>query len=414
MRTRESQSPTVPVRRGPDLKSFPGLCAAALAVLLAWGTVTIWAPQRWTLNLAQAGLLLLGLVCAVRLFLRPERLVPAFPLYALGLAVVWAFILCASGRSVYPAESWDALAGWLVALASTALGLHLFSEDKLRHWFLWVFLCFGVVLSVVALLQFYTSNGKIFWLFPYRYPDVLGPFQNRNNFAAFVELLVPVALWHAFREHRDKMVYLAMAAVLVGAVVASGSRAGAVLVFLEVLAVFAIAHGQGRLPRGSLMRTAARTFGLAGVAILVAGWEILWRRIQAGNLLQFRREILESTLAMIGARPFTGFGPGTFQTVYPAFATFDVGLVVNHAHNDWLEWAAEAGLPFALLLISAAVWCIRPAVRSVWGIGLLAVFVHALADYPMQRLGVAGWVFVLIGALAAEHLSQNGNRHLNP
>jgi O-antigen ligase len=230
----------------------------------------------------------------------------------------------------------------------------------------------------------------------------LGPFQNRNNFAAFVELLVPVALWQAFEARRDRIVYLAVAGFLVAAAVASGSRAGAAIVFLEVFAVFAVAWRQGKLPRGGLMRSAAWTFALAGLAILIAGWEVLWQRIQAGNLLLYRREIFASTVAMVAARPLSGFGPGTFQTVFPAYTTFDAGLVVNHAHNDWLEWAAEGGIPFALLLVSAAAWCIRPALRSIWGIGLLGVFLHACFDYPMQRLGVAGWVFVLIGALAAD------------
>ena len=56
-----------------------------------------------------------------------------------------------------------------------------------------------------------------------------------------------------------------------------------------------------------------------------------------------------------------GFGLGTFETVYPHFALFDIGLIVNHAHNDWLEWAAEGGVPLALALLSLAVWAARPA-----------------------------------------------------
>jgi hypothetical protein len=29
--------------------------------------------------------------------------------------------------------------------------------------------------------------------------------------------------------------------------------------------------------------------------------------------------------------------------VYPAFATFDPGVIVNQAHSDWLQWTAEGG-----------------------------------------------------------------------
>jgi O-antigen ligase len=98
--------------------------------------------------------------------------------------------------------------------------------------------------------------------------------------------------------------------------------------------------------------------------------------------------------------------------VYPAYARFDIGLVVNHAHNDWAEWLAEGGVPFLAALASMAVWAVMPAVRSIWGIGLISVFLHALVDYPMQRLGLALWVFVLAGVLAAEERERR--RELNP
>ena len=67
-----------------------------------------------------------------------------------------------------------------------------------------------------------------------------------------------------------------------------------------------------------------------------------------------------------------------------------------------MKMLAEGGVPFLLLLASVALWSVGPAFRSVWGLGLLFVFLHALVDYPMQRLGLAAWVFVLLGTLAAE------------
>ena len=105
---------------------------------------------------------------------------------------------------------------------------------------------------------------------------------------------------------------------------------------------------------------------------------------------------------MVHAKPWTGFGLGTFPTAYPAYASIDFGAVVNHAHNDWAEWAADGGIPFALLLLSIAVWSIPRALRSVWGIGIVAVFVHGMVDFPLQKPVLELWLFVLLGALAAE------------
>ena len=104
---------------------------------------------------------------------------------------------------------------------------------------------------------------------------------------------------------------------------------------------------------------------------------------------------------MIRDHPWQGAGLGTYAYVYPAYATFDLGARVEHAHNYWLEWAAEGGIPLALVWLILALAISVPAVRSVWGIGILAVFLHSLVDYPFARFGLTAWNFILIGALSA-------------
>ena len=113
---------------------------------------------------------------------------------------------------------------------------------------------------------------------------------------------------------------------------------------------------------------------------------------------------------MIATRPGTGFGLGTFSTVYPAYATFDAGKSVEHAHNDWLEWASEGGLGFALAWLGLAVWSVRPAWRAGWGIGVLGCFLHGMVDYPFARFGISAWVFILLGILARSDLREVRSR----
>src|SRR4051812_43965293 len=87
---------------------------------------------------------------------------------------------------------------------------------------------------------------------------------------------------------------------------------------------------------------------------------------------------------------------------YPAYATFDAGALVEHAHNEWLEWAAGGGIPYAgAWAVFAAALC-RPALRSVWGVGILAALVHATVDYPFARFGLTAWTFSLAGALCGD------------
>jgi O-antigen ligase len=129
---------------------------------------------------------------------------------------------------------------------------------------------------------------------------------------------------------------------------------------------------------------------------------VLIQKLQQNDQLAVRRSINESSLEMIRDRPLTGWGLETYVPVYRMFAHYDDGTYVNRAHDDWLQWAAEGGIPFAALMLALFVWTVRPAIACVWGIGLLAICLHALVDYPFARLGVCGWYFALAPMLTAQ------------
>ena len=115
-----------------------------------------------------------------------------------------------------------------------------------------------------------------------------------------------------------------------------------------------------------------------------------------------------SSVAMLRDRPWMGFGLGTYQSAYPAYTLFDIGLTVNHAHDDWLEWAADGGIPLFLLMAFVALWSARAAWRSPWAVGIVAVFLHSAVDYPLHKPAICAWLFVLLGALAAKVQAERG------
>ena len=50
------------------------------------------------------------------------------------------------------------------------------------------------------------------------------------------------------------------------------------------------------------------------------------------------------------------------------------------------------------MILFAGLLC-KPAFRSIYGLGVAAVLLHALVDYPMQqRPGLAAWWFAMAGA----------------
>ena len=388
--------------------------AAALAGLLFVSILLLWAPGRWAVSLYQAGVFAIAILWVARAPRWQWSGVSAL----LGAAVAWGLIQLLFNRTVYRWETWDAVLTWSTQLVCFLLGSQILAERRIRNGFLQAVFYFGFALSVVSVLQLFTAEGNVFWLFPSGYKDlVLGPFVYHNQFAAFVELVFPLAVVAALRDRNRALIYAGMAAALYASVIASASRAGAALVTLELIVILAVALARGHMSRRARdagRKPGGRPEGLAppGLALVsfavlvvcfgaVVGWQTLWRRLQLPDIFNTRRELLSSSLDMVRARPGMGFGLGTWSTAYPAFAYSDDGLFANQAHNDWAQWAAEGGLPFFFLMLAIAIWSLKPALDSLWGVGILAVFLHSLVDYPVQRPALGGLFFVLLGALAA-------------
>ena len=373
----------------------------ALLALLSYGILTIWVLQSWAWIAFQIGAYLcaLGWAIAIGWTKLPVLITPsALPLAA---AVVWPLVQLAAGHTIYRWMTWNSFWVWAAYLAVFFLAVQVASDSQYLRRFVLAVLYFSVVLSAVSCVQMFTSEGRIFWLFPSGYTDfVLGPFVYRNQYAAFIELTLPIALYFAV-VGKNRLGFSLMAAVMIGSVIAAASRAGSFLVLAEVLAVPLLARRELVISSQAAGAVLLRNAGFTVAAALVVGAGAAWQRFLAPDPYFLRREVLISSLAMIRDHPWMGSGLGTWVVAYPQYAIFDPGAVMNQAHNDWAQWAVEGGLPFLALMLSFSLLLVRPALRSIWGVGVLFVLLHALVDYPLQqRPALAALYFAMAGAVA--------------
>jgi tetratricopeptide (TPR) repeat protein len=370
--------------------------------MLLLAILTAWLPGRAAVVPLQAGIFLLALAWAGRAVWRPRRPQTSFLLIPLAGAVLWGLLQLLMGWTVYRLQTWETVLAWGSYLAVFWLALEGFGTGELRSWFRRTLIVFGLVLTVVSVVQHFTAPGRVFWLFPFEYSNV-GPFRNRNNFATFVQLVLPLALYEALRDRRKALSHALIAAAMYASVIGVASRAGSILVTLEVLAMAFFALSPRFRAAGTARRALSWTGLLALAFAAVVGWDVLWNRFQAPDQFGGRRELIQASLPMAGERPWTGSGLGTWATVYPEYAVTDFGLdmFVNYAHSDWAEWAAEGGLPFLALLLAVALWSVRLAIRFPWGLGVVSVFCHSVVDFPMQRPALAAPAIALLGVMAA-------------
>lgn len=371
----------------------------------------------FTLTTLDGGDIAPRILCAITLlFAACYFAVPLEQQFTLSLPVVCLLLMTCFGvaqtlwseqKIVY--SGWSEVLFWLTAAIITVLAAQVFRSRDAASAFRLFFVMFGVAVCVLDLLEQASHTSKYFWLIQSKYQAVSGPFAYWNNFAQFVELALPLTLWLGVGRQKPVLSYLLLAAVQFGAVIASSSRAGSVLALIEVIAVLAMASRRHRSK--SLLIASSSVLVLCLVFVYAAGSQKLDEKLRQRDQLAVRRDINKSSIAMIRARPLTGWGLETYVPVYRMFALYDDGTWVNRAHNDWLQWTAEGGIFFSGLMLAVFIWSIRPAIRSVWGIGVIAVCVHAAVDYPFARFGVCGWYFALIGMLAsAQREHRNGIR----
>ena len=391
---------------------FPG---ALLFLLLVLATSTIFVRQAWAFQSFQIGVY--GLVAAYLLWgiRRPdERLATGWAPWLVYLIPLWGVVQTVAHTTASSLETREAALRWGSLAGVFFLSQTVARNSAGRRAFLSAFLCFATAMAVLCLTQLFTSEGRVLWMFPTDLPEVFATFRSYNNYAQFAELALPIALWRALREGWRSWWYGIVGGIIYASVIAVASRAGATLCTAELLAILAIGLMQLRNPKTGLRSRSTTTVliavpVLAGIFTLVVGWERVWDRFKVNDPYLVRREFILAAIDMAKHRPLTGYGLGTFPEVYQRYAIKDFPFYANHTHNDWAEFAADGGVPFLLLVLIPCAVAIPTAVRHPWGLGLVAVMLHACVDYPFPRPAVSGWIFAILGIL---YMARNSDRRL--
>jgi O-antigen ligase len=371
-------------------------------VTLAVTVSVMFESAKWATSIPEVMSLFLLAAWAVWFLFTREQ--PRFVIVLIPFAgiLLWAGIQLALGTSVYNWATRLAMLYWAGNIAIFFCALQFLSDPEIRDRFLRVLLLFGLFTAIFSTVQALTSQGKIYWAIVTAYTPqpVFGPFLYRNQYAAFLELLIPVALYYALTRKRQKRLYFVVTAILYASMIACASRAGFVLATLELAIVPLIAFRRNRFSRAQLLNGALTLIGMLLWLAIPAGPDMLIKKLGTADPFAGRREFTESSLQMIKARPVMGFGLGTWATAYPGYALFDDGKFANQAHNDWAQWTVEGGLPLLGIMLCIAVWGFRNGIRTGWGLGIPIVFIHCCFDYPIQRPGVAVLFFLLLAAIA--------------
>jgi len=334
------------------------------------------------------------------------KAVPRWYLGAAGGFLAWA-LLRGAGAEDRTAALLRAME-WMLTFAAGAAALGLARRE--RDAALDALTGAGALTAAVGIVQ-YLFGRQIFSRYAveersvtFTTERVFSTFGNPIFFAGFLILTLPpvvaeLAACLGDGQLRRSAVYGGAAVLELVALSLTASR-GAVLGLAAGLGflVFALPRARGRI-----IGLAAAAVALV-TAVGIARPELIRHLLTGGDpgrLLMWR-----TAFAMWGKAPALGVGLGQFALRYPCVqmglaSPGEVGFGVNavHAHNDYLEAAAELGLPgLVLFLLAFPGLLFLPAASSRgWGIkgGVLAVAVHGLFNFPLSTAPVQPFVWLL-------------------
>ena len=392
--------------------------------LLLFGPLAFGATEPWSQFMLEAGsaalfvLWVLQQIKAGRLELRGNLLFA--PMLAFGVLIVLqlAFRQTASTERTLSAVLLFVAYGLLCFLVVQVL----LATAQLT-WIARTVSIYGVAIALFALLQGFSSNGKLYWLRqPYFGGWVYGSYVNHNHYAGLMEMLTPVPLVIALSRHcptQQRWLAAIAASIMASSILFSGSRGGMTAFDAEfvLLSVLLLRHNRRSKTKGVMAVFVILTLALA---VWMGDSELIQRlgtiRSQARSELSggTRLSIDRDALRMFAQKPLLGWGLGSFPEVYPQFRSFHTNLWVDHAHNDYLELLVETGMAGLLVAVWFLILTFRAAAKKLrqrtWGrsglaelaalAGTSGILVHSLVDFNLQIPANAA-IFYALCTLAA-------------
>ena len=377
-----------------------GTCILLSFAVLAYGGV-----EEWSQAILEVGFALLLVTWALRIYVWKQEAIGISPLMPplLGFAfVVLIQLIFHRTASVYETRmQLQLLIVYLILLLLLPQAYY-----RMNHWrgLLWFLMSLGFFVSVFGILQHLTFNGKLYWFRVMRYGGYpFGPYVNRNHFAGFAEILIPVALVPLVlgKVRRERLFLVGLFALVpIVALLLSASRGGIVSFAVQLVILFSLLlvrrlHSKHMLAGGVLVLCAILAVSWIGVQ------EVLQRfsdyqalDVSVGKRASMRHD----TWRIFLDHSALGTGLGTLQMVFPPYETSYDAKIVNHTHNDYLEALAETGVAgglcclwFLAVLFTESVKGLKDlgssfgAALNLSGlVGCCGLLVHSLIDFNLH------------------------------
>lgn len=339
--------------------------------------------------------------------------------------------------SVHKKETVAEFFRFISAAAFYVVTVQLLSNKELLKKTVIIVITFSGLLALLSIMQYLVYNEKIYWLRELTIGGApFGPFVNRNHYAGFMGMVFPLALsiflfykpsvsYSSLREKLAELfsrrrtntyVLTGFASILMAvSVFLSLSRGGIVSLGLSIIFFGLILLARKTGSRRGLVIVILCVLVLLSVSWF--GWDPIISRFEKirnpmGNISDMRPAIWKDTLSMIMDFPVFGTGFGTYIDVYTKYRTLPGEIIVDHAHNDYLELLSDGGLTGFILfcwfladifISSCRMFRKRRELYSIYLFtgsvsGIVYMLLHSVTDFNLH-IGSNGLYFFFLAGI---------------
>ena len=286
----------------------------------------------------------------------------------------------------------------------------------------------GVFESLYGMFEFFSGHHHILHL--KGISSVTGTFINRNYFAGYLLMVIPLSMGlffsrevlrtGGFKGWRRRLSSLDGKTLLIGfgiivmilGLLFSASRMG----ILSLLLSFTLIS--------ILFKTSQKGKGFSKTSLLILGLALLWavwigldavigRFFNVSEDLKWRWTVWADTFKVVKDFPTLGSGLGTFSQIFPMYKSFHIRRFVSHAENDFLQLASEVGLIGLGVLFLLFIFLFFRAVSGIRSlshsesqryigmgslVGVVALMFHSMVERNLQ-IPANAFLFTFLWAL---------------
>lgn len=349
--------------------------------------------------------------------------------------------------SVNKSETLSEFIRYSVYVIFYSFSVQIFSDRNILKSNVKTISVFGFLLAFSSICQLFLRKDYALW---FRYvPDnsmIVGPYICHNHYAGLMEMIFPLSLvlyiynkptfiYGSIKERfldslnsKRMMIslrYAFYALTIALSIFLSLSRGGIISLCAGTVFFFVFFNFYRSYKKTALFFPLSALI-LITLAISWFGWDdITGRFYDIKNEIEgngySRLAIWKDSFPIFKDFILTGSGFGTFRWIFPSHQSFPGTRIVDHTHNDYLEFATTSGLIgivlTALFIVSVVISSYRVFVKrkdrysmlifSAALSGMVSIFIHSIFDFNMQIPANALYFFMLCSILVAGSASRS-------